>query len=115
MLLALGALLAFQLAGELVVHAVKLPVPGPVVGLVLLYAALLVRGHVPDGLRATAGRLLEYLMLFLVPATTGLMLHLDRLRAEWLPIVVAVVGGTAITMAATAVSLRLLARIQRTR
>ena len=37
MIEAFAALLAFQLAGELAVRAVHLPVPGPVLGLVLLF------------------------------------------------------------------------------
>lgn len=109
MALALAALVSFQLAGEITVRLFALPVPGPVVGLVILYGALVARGGVPDDLRATSDVLLRHLMLFLVPATTGLMLHFRRLGDEWLPIVLAAVGGTAVTMALTAVTLRLLA------
>ncbi|MFV0296120.1 MAG: CidA/LrgA family protein, partial [Hyphomicrobiaceae bacterium] len=36
----------FQLGGELCVHAFGLPVPGPVIGMILLFLALLARGHV---------------------------------------------------------------------
>ena len=50
MLGALTVLLVCQLAGEVIAHAVGLPVPGPVVGLVLLFIGLLVRGGVPDPL-----------------------------------------------------------------
>jgi holin-like protein len=107
MVLALAALVVFQLAGEIIVRLFTLPVPGPVVGLVFLYMALAVHGSVPDGLRATGNVLLQHLMLFLVPATTGLMMHFRRLGDEWLPILLAAVGGTAVTMALTAVTLRL--------
>jgi len=107
MMLALAALVVLQLVGELIVRIFALPVPGPVVGLVLLYVALTIHGSVPDGLRTTGNVLLQHLMLFLVPATTGLMMHFQRLGDEWLPIVLAAVGGTAVTMAVTAVTLRL--------
>jgi holin-like protein len=107
MVLALAALVVFQLAGEIIVRLFTLPVPGPVVGLVFLYVALAVHGSVPVGLRATGNVLLQHLMLFLVPATTGLMMHFRRLGDEWLPILLAAVGGTAVTMALTAVTLRL--------
>ena len=36
-----------QLAGEIVVRALGLPWPGPVLGLVLLFVILLIRDHVP--------------------------------------------------------------------
>jgi holin-like protein len=114
MVLALAALVIFQLAGEATVRLFTLPVPGPVVGLVFLYGALIARGSVPDDLRATSNVLLQHLMLFLVPATTGLMLHFRRLGDEWLPIVLAAVGGTAVTMTFTAVTLRLLIGKKRT-
>ncbi len=108
MVLALAALVVFQLAGEITVRLFALPVPGPVVGLVLLYVALAIHGGVPENLRATGNVLLRHLMLFLVPATTGLMMHFRRLGDEWLPILLAAVCGTAVTMALTAVTLRLL-------
>lgn len=87
--------------------------PGPVVGLVFLYGALTARGGVPHDLRVTSNLLLQHPMLFLVPATTGLMLHFRRLGDEWLPIVLAAVGGTAVTMALTAVTLHLLVGAKR--
>ena len=88
-----------------------LPLPGPVVGMVLLFFALVLRGGVPASLRDTSGRLLQHLMLLLVPASTAVMLHGQRVGDEWLPIVLAAVGGAAVTMAVTALTLRwLLAR-----
>jgi putative effector of murein hydrolase LrgA (UPF0299 family) len=104
----LSWLLLFQLAGELAVRWSKLPLPGPVVGMVLLFAVLVVRGGVPVHLRETANTLLRYLTLLLVPVTVGLMLELERLRDGWLAIVVSTVGGAAITIAVTALTLRLL-------
>jgi len=101
-------LIMFQLAGEVTVRLFALPLPGPVVGLILLYAVLVIRGAVSEHLRATSNILLQHLMLLLVPATTGLMLHFKRLGEEWLPIILAGVVGTAVTMAVTAVTLRLL-------
>lgn len=110
MIAALTTVLVFQLAGDILVSALRLPVPGPVAGLVLLYAALILRGGTPEQLTAASAILLQHLTLFLIPVTTGLMLHLPRLGAEWAPILVAGVGGTALTLATTATTLRALAR-----
>ena len=101
-------LLLFQLVGEITVRWSKLPLPGAVVGMLLLFAVLVTRGGVPENLRATSNTLLQHLMLLLVPATTGVMIHFKRVGKEWLPIVLAGVGGAAVTMAVTALSLRLL-------
>ena len=43
MLRGLALLLVFQLAGEVLTHLLALPVPGPVVGMVLLLLALELR------------------------------------------------------------------------
>ena len=53
--------------------------------MLLLFAALVLRGEVPDGLREAASNLLQYLMLQLIPAVVGVMIHFERVGREWLP------------------------------
>ncbi|MBS0293550.1 MAG: CidA/LrgA family protein [Proteobacteria bacterium] len=113
MLYALTALLAFQLLGELLVRLLGLPLPGPLAGMLLLLAALLALGRVPQALERTAGGLLQHMMLLFIPAIAGVMLHFDRIAEEWLPFLVAGVGGAAITLMATAWTLRWLLRDSR--
>lgn len=74
----------------------------------MLFAGPAVRGGVPERLRAASDALLRNLMLWLVPAMTGLMLHLGRLGEDWLPILLAGIGGAGCTLAVTALVLRLL-------
>ena len=71
MLGALTTLLVFQLAGEAVVLALGLPVPGPVIGMALRFAALAIRGALSDALRDTAQGLLAHLSVLFVPAGVG--------------------------------------------
>jgi holin-like protein len=106
MLAALTLLLLFQLAGEAIVLYFALPVPGPVVGMGLLFAAQALRGGVSDGLRGTAQNLLQHLSLLFVPAGVGVMLHWQRLADEWLPLVAALLASTFVTIAVTALVLR---------
>lgn len=111
MLGALTLLLLYQLAGEVIVQFFALPVPGPVVGMALLFATLVIRGSVPENLRSTANGLLGHLSLLFVPAGAGVMVHFARLGDEWLAILVALVASTAITLSVTGVLLcRLLRR-----
>ncbi len=111
MLGALTLLLLYQLAGEVIVQFFTLPVPGPVVGMALLFATLVIRGGVPEDLRSTANGLLGHLSLLFVPAGAGVMMHFSRLGDEWPAIVVALIASTAITLAVTGVLLcRLLRR-----
>ncbi len=108
MLNAITLLLLFQLTGEAIALFFALPVPGPVIGMGLLFAALAWRSGPSSELRSTAQNLLQHLSLLFVPAGVGVMLHWRRMADEWLPIVVALVASTFITIAITAVVLRLL-------
>lgn len=107
---AITLLLVFQLLGEVLSRALALPIPGPVIGMALLFAALAWRGGPSTGLRDTAQGLLQHLSLLFVPAGTGIMLHYQRLSDEWLPLVVSLVLSTALTIGITALVLRLLIR-----
>jgi holin-like protein len=108
MLGAFTVLLVYQLVGEVLVLATGLPVPGPVIGMLLLFVTLLVRGSAPAWLRDTCQGLLSHLSLLFVPAGVGVLLHFKRLGAEWLPIVVALVASTVITIGVTALVMRAL-------
>lgn len=115
MLAALTLLLVFQLAGEVLAHSFALPVPGPVIGMALLFVALMLRGGPDESLRQTSGQLLQHLSLLFVPAGTGIVLYGERIAAEWLPLVVAMVASTLLAIIVTALLLQALARRRRDR
>ena len=110
MLNTLTLLLIYQLAGELLVRALGLPIPGPVVGMTLLFLTLLAKGHVGEELRTSTAGLLQHLSLLFVPAAAGIMLHLQRIADEWLPISVALVVSTFAGLAVTALVLKAMTR-----
>lgn len=103
-------LLVFQCVGEAIAWGMGVPVPGPVLGLVLLLAALLLRGEVPESLAVTADGLARHLSLLFVPAGTGVMLHVAQIESEWLPIAVALVVSTVLAIAVSAVTFQWLLR-----
>jgi holin-like protein len=103
---ALTVLLVCQTIGEALARYFELPVPGPVIGLALLFAVLVARGRPPEGLADTANGLLKHLSLLFVPAGVGVMLHMDRIGAEWLPIAAALAGSTVITIGVTALAMQ---------
>ena len=102
MVLGLLIALGFQLIGELIVVSLDLPIPGPVLGLVLLGGALVVNGGVPEGLRQVSNGLLSNLALLFVPAGVGLILHFELLKAEWWIILVALIVSSVVTAVVTA-------------
>jgi holin-like protein len=108
MLGAITLLLVYQFLGEVITLAFGLPIPGPVIGMLLLFLTLLARGRIADELRNTANGLLSHLSLLFVPAGTGVMVHLGRVADAWVPIAAALVGSTVLTIAVTALVMRAL-------
>lgn len=100
-------LIGCQLLGELIRKAFSLPIPGPVVGMFLLAAVLVLRGRdtddasMPSSLDKTAGTLISHMGLLFVPAGVGIIAEAHLLRQEWLPIIAAVVGSTILGVAVT--------------
>lgn len=113
MLAAITTLLVYQLVGEVLVHFFALPVPGPVVGLLLLFLSLWAKGSIPEGLHTTANTILQHLSLLFVPAGVGVMVHVARVSGEIVPILVAVLGSTALAIAAAALTMQVLIRRDR--
>ena len=105
-------LLVFELLGEVLVRVSGLPLPGPVVGMFALLGILVLRGRSWPELDAAATTLLSHLSLLFIPAGVGVILHFQRLGAEWLPLVMALVLGTIVTLAITAWSLNRLLQVQ---
>lgn len=112
MLEALTIILACQLFGELIVVGTGMPLPGPVVGMALLFVGLLLRGETPEALGRVAGSLLDNLSLLFVPAGVGVMTHLSLLESEWLPITASLLVSTLLTIAVTGLVMTLLVRLQ---
>lgn len=97
----IALLLVCQLGGEAAAVALELPVPGPVLGMMALFAGLWLVSGPPTGLTRTANGLLEHLALLFVPAAVGGMLRYELLTREWLAIVLALVISTFITLTVT--------------
>ncbi len=98
----LTLILVCQLIGELAVTVLRVPFPGPVVGMVVLFVFLLFKGSVPEKLGEVAGALLGNLSLLFVPAGVGVMVHAKLLGRDLLPLSVSMVASTLLTIAVTA-------------
>jgi holin-like protein len=106
MLHTLAALLVFQAIGEVLSYALRLPIPGPVLGMALLLCWLLLDANAAQRMRATSLELLKHLSLLFVPAGVGVMLHASRLADEALAVGVALIASTLLAIAVTALVIR---------
>lgn len=105
----LAILLLAQSAGEAIARLTEAPLPGPVLGLLLLLLSLRwpsVRAPV----EAAAETLLAHLSLLFVPVGVGVLVHVDLIAQYGLRMLVVIVLATWIALAVTALVLRALLR-----
>ena len=102
MLRTLSILLVFQCIGEVSSFALRLPVPGPVIGMGALIVYLVMVPQASALMRQDVLALLGHLSLLFVPAGVGVMLHAKRLADEGLAIMVALVVSTGLSIVVTA-------------
>jgi holin-like protein len=112
---ALTLLLACQLAGEVVVAAARqivpgIAFPGPVVGMGLLFAVLVMRGGTGRSLEATGGALLRNLSLLFVPAAVGIVQQGEVIATFGLPLIAALLASTVLTLVVTVFAFLAVAR-----
>lgn len=111
MVQALVIILGFQLVGEVISRGLDLPLPGPVVGLVLLLAAFRLWSSLAERLRSVIGGLLGHLSLFFVPAGVGVIAHMTLLKEHGAGLALAIAGSTLLALAAGAWAFVAVARL----
>jgi putative effector of murein hydrolase LrgA (UPF0299 family) len=128
MIASLALILLAQLLGEILARGAGMPVPGPVIGMGLMFGFLLLRDSriglprilpkpLTDGtLESTARGLLMNLSLMFVPAGVGVVGRLDLLRAQGLKLAIVLVVSTALSLLVTVLVFRAVAsRVERRR
>ena len=107
---ALTFLLTFQLVGLVLVSALGLAIPEPVVGLILMFVWIHLKWPVPESLGPLCEGLLKHLSLLFVPAAVGLITYLDLLTEHWIPVFLALLVSTPLSIAAGAFTFSVLAK-----
>ena len=94
-------LVLFQLLGT-AINVLFLPMlPGPIIGMLLLFGFLLLRGEVGEPLSVAASGLLRYLPLLLVPAAVGVMVYVKEIAADFWAIAGALLLSLLLSLAFT--------------
>lgn len=118
MIASLGLILLCQLVGEVVVRALALPLPGPVLGLLVLLVLLLARDRIPalaagplaneatknggeHGIETVSRILLANMSLLFVPAGVGVVQKLDLIAAHGLAIAAVLIISVVVTLLVT--------------
>ncbi|HET7475283.1 MAG TPA: CidA/LrgA family protein [Dermatophilaceae bacterium] len=103
MITGLLILLGCQLIGEFVVTATRLPIPGPVLGMVLLLVVLGARRpEAGSGVTRAGDALLRHLQLLFVPAGVGVVAYTATLAHAPLPVLAGLVLSWVLVVTVTA-------------
>lgn len=101
-----ASLLIFQTLGEGLAYAFALPIPGPVIGMLLLFCFLLLKRGAAERLAPTTLEFLRHLSLLFVPAGVGILVYAQRVAAELLPLAAALLISTVVSLVVTAYVLK---------
>ncbi|MGU3665494.1 CidA/LrgA family protein [Methylobacterium sp. A49B] len=124
MIASLALILLAQLMGEILARGAGVPIPGPVIGMGLMFVFLLLRDSARFGLprylprpltdgtlESTARGLLMNLSLMFVPAGVGVVGRLDLLRAQGIKLAVVLLVSTALSLLVTVLVFRAVAAL----
>ena len=110
MIASLSLILLCQLAGEVMVRGLALPMPGPVVGMLILLLLLLARDRFAvlakgplqgDGVEGASRGLLAHLSLLFIPAGVGVVQKLDLLAEHGIAILLILAVSVVVTLLVT--------------
>ncbi len=103
-----GIILFMWLIGEVISKALSIPIPGSVIGMVLLFVCLCSGIMKVEMIEDLSVFILNNLAFFFVPMGVGLLAYLDILKANWLQILLIVILTTIIVLVVTGLTVQLL-------
>ena len=108
-----GIIVLICFAGELIVDLTHIPIPGNVIGMLLLFTLLCTGVIKPDQLESVSKPLLSNMAFFYIPAGVGLIACLHLLESNLAAFFVICILGTVIVMVTVALTVQLLRRVTR--
>ncbi|WP_444934487.1 CidA/LrgA family protein [Microbulbifer sp. JTAC008] len=92
-------LVACTWLGNFTSSSLSLPIPGSVIGMLMLLVILVFNGGAPTGLAKVSSQLLYLLPLLLLPAAVGVFFFQGLTLSDWLALIAAIVIGTLVSIA----------------
>ena len=103
-------IISFWLVGEIIRKFSGIPIPGNVIGMVLLFTALCLKWVKLDSIKEVSDFLLSHLAFFFIPAGAGLISCLSILRDSWIKIVVISLLSTILVIVSTGITIQAVQR-----
>jgi holin-like protein len=109
-ILQIGLIFGFWLLGQAIAHFAGIPVPGGIIGMVIVLA-LLLRGHIRlSSMRHGAQWYLAEMLLFFVPAVLAVLNHHELFGMLGLKVLIVILGSTLAVLGVTAMVIELCLR-----
>lgn len=102
MLIGTFAILLAYYAGVFLSASISLPIPGPLLGLVLLLVLLFAFPNIEAHTTLVAQPFLKHMSVLFVPAVLGVGIYWSDIEANAVALILAIVGATVLSLGLTA-------------
>ena len=102
-------ILGIYLIGEILSSTLSLPIPGNILGMVILFVLLCTKTIKVDQISNVTNFLLDHLAFFFIPAGVGLMSSMGIIKATWLQLLIVCIVTTIVIIAVTGITVQFVA------
>ena len=103
-------ILGIYLLGELLSGALHLPIPGNILGMVILFILLCTKIIKVENIASVTMFLLDHLAFFFIPAGVGLMTSIGIIKSTWWQILIVCISTTIIMIGVTGIIVQTISR-----
>lgn len=103
-------ILGIYLIGEFLAASLQLPVPGNILGMVILFILLCTKVVKVDNISTVTNFLLDHLAFFFIPAGVGLMASIGIIKSTWWQLLLVCISTTIIIIGVTGIIVQAISR-----
>ena len=103
-------ILGIYLLGELLSRSLNLPIPGNILGMLILFILLCTKVVKVDNISTVTNFLLDHLSFFFIPAGVGLMASIGIIKSTWWQLLVVCISTTVIIIGVTGTIVQAISR-----
>lgn len=97
----IGVIIGITYLGEIISRMLSLAIPGPVIGMLILFILLYFKFIKISSIQLFSDLLLSNLAFFFIPPGVGLISAMDTLAGNWLKLMSVIIITTILTIACT--------------
>jgi holin-like protein len=103
-------ILGIYLVGEFLSTSLHLPIPGNILGMIILFILLCTKVVKVDNISTVTNFLLDHLAFFFIPAGVGLMASMGIIKSTWWQLLVVCLSTTVIIIGVTGIIVQFISK-----